>query len=309
VKAIRIEAFGGPEVLKWVEVPVPEPGDGELLVKVQAAGVNPVDYKIRRGGYPAVKEDKLPYTLGRDVAGIVEKVGRGVVGLSIGHAVYGMPGIERGGYAEYAILKQSETARKPVSLEAIDAGAVPLASLTAWQGIFEHGGLKSGQTVLIHGGSGGVGHFAIQFAKAKGARVLTTVSSRHVDFARRLGADEVIDYKKERFEDRAHEVDVIFDLIGGQTQDRSWAVLRKGGTLVSTVREPSQDKARELDARAVRYTARESGAELTEIAGLIDAGRVRSYVAEIYPLREAARAQSRLEAGDVEGKIVLKVDS
>jgi len=235
----------------------------------------PVDYKIRGGKYPAVKADKLPYVLGRDAAGVVEAVGAGVTNFATGDRVYGMPGIDRGGSAEYVVLKESEAAQAPTALNNVAAAAVPLAGLTAWQGLFRHGGLKEGQRVLIHGGSGGVGHFAIQFAKAKGAYVITTVSTQHAEFVRRLGADQVIDYKRQRFEDEVGDIDVVFDLIAGETQDRSWSVLKKGGVLVSTLAEPSQQKAEALGVHALRYTAEESGAELREIAALINAGQVR----------------------------------
>ena len=169
------------------------------------------------------------------------------------------------------------------------AAAVPLAPLTAWQGLFRHGGLKEGQSVLIHGGSGGVGHFAIQFAKAKGARVATTVSSEHVDFAHELGADQVIDYKKQRFEDEVSQVDMVYDLIGGETQERSWQVLKKGGVLVSTLTEPSQARAAELGVRGLRYTVEESGENLAEIGQLIDAGRVKPVIAKTFPWRKRLR--------------------
>lgn len=308
MKAIRIERFGGVEVLELQDLPRPAPRAGEILVKNRATSVNPVDYKIRAGKYPAVTADMLPYVLGRDCAGVIETVGPGATAFSPGEAVFGMPGIARGGYAEYVILRESEAAAMPRNLSFDAAGAVPLAGLTAWQGLFRHGGLKSGQSVLIHGGSGGVGHFAIQFAKAKGAHVITTVSADHVAFAQRLGAEQVIDYKKQRFEDAVKDVDVVFDLVGGETQDRSWGVLKKGGVLVSTLAQPSQAQAAAHQARGLRYTAQESGADLAEIATLIEAGQVKPAVARTFALREAAAAQRLLEQGHIEGKIVLAID-
>ncbi|HEV2703282.1 MAG TPA: NADP-dependent oxidoreductase [Steroidobacteraceae bacterium] len=307
MKVIRIPEFGGPEVLRMESVPVPVPGAGEVLVKVAAAGVNPVDYKIRNGKYPAVKQDKLPYVLGRDVAGTVVECGPAAARFAKGEAVFAMPGIGRGGYAEYAVVKVSEAAPKPESLDVIQAGAVPLAALTAWQGLFKHGNLRSGQRVLIHGGSGGVGHFAIQFAKAKGAHVITTVSAAHVDFVRRLGADEVIDYQAQRFEDAIAEVDVVFDLVGGDTQERSWKVLKRGGVMVSTLTEPSRDDAAARGARGLRYTVTESGADLAAIGELIDAGKVKPVVTKTYQLKEAAAAERFLELEHPAGKVVLSV--
>jgi NADPH:quinone reductase-like Zn-dependent oxidoreductase len=307
MKVIRIPEFGGPEVLRLESVAVPKPGIGELLVKVGAAGVNPVDYKIRNGKYPAVKQDKLPYVLGRDVCGTVVECGPSAARFAKGDAVFAMPGIGRGGYAEYAVVKVSEAAPKPESLDVIQAGAVPLAALTAWQGLFTHGNLKSGQRVLIHGGSGGVGHFAIQFAKAKGAHVITTVSAANLDFVRRLGADEVIDYQAQRFEDVVAEVDLVFDLVGGETQERSWKVLKRGGVLVSTLTEPSQDDAAARGARGLRYTVTESGADLATIGELIDSGKVKPVITKTYQLKEAAAAERFLEQEHPAGKVVLSV--
>ncbi len=304
---IRIREFGGPEVLHLESVAIPTPGKGELLVKIAAAGVNPVDYKIRNGKYPAVKQDKLPFVLGREFAGTVVECGRSAARFANGDAVFAMPAIGRGGYAEYAVVKVTEAAPKPASLDVIQAGAVPLAALTAWQGLFKHANLKEGQRLLIHGGSGGVGHFAIQFAKNEGAHVITTVSAAHSDFVRRLGVDEVIDYKAQRFEDVVDEVDVVFDLVGGEIQERSWQVLRKGGVLVSTLNEPSKEKAAARGARGLRFTVSESGADLAVIGELIDAGKVRPVVTRTYPLKEAAAAERFLEQEHPAGKVVLSV--
>lgn len=213
-------------VIKLEPLPVAEPGENELLLRVCAASVNPVDYKIREGKYLAMKSDKLPYVLGRDVCGTVETCGPGMADWRPGDEIYAMLGLNRGAYAEHVIVKANEAALKPTSLDPA-AAAVPLAGLTVWQGLFRHGRLQTGQRTLIRGGSGGVGHFAIQLAKARGAQVITTVSEQHVAFARELGADQVIDYRKQRFKQFVREVDMVFDLIAGETQDRSWRVLRK----------------------------------------------------------------------------------
>ncbi len=304
---VRIDHFGAPDVMKFEKLPVPQPHENEILLKVHAASVNPVDYKIREGKYPAVKSDKLPYVLGRDVSGTVEAVGPQMTRWKVGDALYAMLGIDRGAYAEHVIVKAREAAAKPASIDHVAAAAVPLAGLTAWQGLFRYGELKTGQRVLIHGGSGGVGHFAIQFAKAKGAHVITTVSSKHVGFVKELGADEVIDYRKQKFEDVARDVDMVYDLIAGETQERSFAVLKKGGILVSTLTPPSADKARQFGVRVTRYTVEESGNELGEIAALIEAGKVTPKVTKVFALREAAAAQEQVERGHNEGKIVLQV--
>ena len=238
IRKVRIHCFGGPEVLRVDEVEQSMPDAVQVLVKVNAANINPVDFKIRKDQYPAVKEDRLPYTLGRDVSGIVEKCGAQATRFKIGDEVLGIVGIAGGGYAEKAVLDQPVLARKPPMIDHAHAAAIPLAGTTAWQGLFRYGQLKSGQSVLIHGGSGGVGHFAIQFAKAKGARVLTTVSTNHIDFARDLGADVVIDYKTQRFEEHARDLDMVFDLIDGEFRARSWRLLKRRGVLVSTLTEP-----------------------------------------------------------------------
>jgi len=307
MKTQRFHAFGGPAVLKMEDLPRPELGEEELLVKVMAAGVNPVDYKIREGKYPDVKAEQLPYVPGREIAGVVEACGGLVDEWKEGDAIFAMLGIEHGGYAEYAIVKDSEAAAKPRSLDFIAAASVPLAGLTAWQGLFRYGELKAGQRVLIHGGSGGVGHFAIQFAKVAGAYVITTVSAPHIDFVRSLGADQVIDYKAQRFEDVVKDVDLVYDLVAGQTQERSFEVLKHGGILVSTLSEPSQEKARAKGVRALRYTCKENAGELEEIGRLIDDGKVKPKIARTYALAEAASAQDFVEQGHTEGKVVLKI--
>ncbi len=304
---IRIDEFGGPEVVHVADAPLPEPGAGELLIKVKAASVNPVDFKIRSGKYPAVQQDKLPYVLGRDLCGVVKACGHGETAYALDEVIYANTGIERGCYAEYVVVKESEACRKPGTVDETTAAGVPLAGLTAWQGLFRHGGLLAGQTVLIHGGSGGVGHLAIQFAKAKGARVVTTVSTENVEFAKELGADKVIDYTIDKFEKEVHGLDLVYDLIGGETQERSWDVLRSGGTLVCTVQEPSQERAKNHGVRAMRYRAEPSGQELCEIAALIDQGKVTVHVSKTFELRDAASAIKLVEEGHTRGKVVLTV--
>jgi len=245
--------------------------------------------------------------LGRDVSGVVEQCGAQATQYKVGDEVFGMVGIGGGGYAEKVALDQRAITRKPPSLDHIHAAAIPLAGQTAWQGLFRYGGLKPGQSVLIHGGAGGVGHFAIQFAKAKGARVLTTVATADVKFATSLGADVVIDYKTQRFEEHASDLDMVFDLIDGETRERSWKLLKPGATLVSTLTEPSQEKARNLGVRALRYTVEADGNELAEIGALVTAGKVKVHVQKTYPLEEAAQALTALEKGHSVGKIVLIV--
>ena len=305
--AVRIHSFGDANVLKMEDIPLPEPKDNEIVVRVMAASVNPVDYKIRSGKYPAVRKDQLPKVLGRDISGVVERVGSKIGKFKKGDAIYAMLGSDIGGYAEYALVTEDEAAKKPAQLDFVQAAAVPLAALTAWQGLFDQGGLKAGQRVLIHGGAGGVGHFAVQFAKAKGAWVATTVSGQDIALARKLGADRPIDYKAETFEDAVKDIDLVFDLIGGDTQARSFAVLKDGGTLISTLQKPDEAELARRHARGAHYLAKPDARELEEIARLIDAGKVRVVVNAIYPLEDAARAHQHMESDHIAGKVVLQV--
>ena len=301
--AVLIRRFGGPDVVELADVPLPERQPGELLLKVEAASLNPVDWKIRSGKYPVVQEDKLPYVLGRDCSAIV--VRSDDPDLVPGTLVHGLLAPEHGALAQYTVSRADGLARVPGALDRIAAAAVPLAGLTAWQGLFDHGGLQAGQRVLIHAGAGGVGHLAVQFAKARGAHVITTVSTDDVAFARSLGADEVIDHTTTRFETVLKDIDLVYDLLGGETQERSWAVLKRGGTLVSTVQEPPKDKAEAIGVRALRYTARPDGAQLAEIDALIQSGRVKPRVARQYAYGDAREALRSLEEGHTTGKLVL----
>ncbi len=304
---MRIHGFGGPEVLRADEVEFSLPDASQVLVSVKAASVNPVDFKTRNGKYPAVKEDRLPYTLGRDVSGIIEKLGAQSTLFEVGDEVLGMVDIGGGGYAEKVVLDQRAIARKPSTIDHVHAAAIPLAGQTAWQGLFRHGNLKAGQSILIHGGSGGVGHFAIQFAKAKGAHVFTTVSAGNVEFARSLGADVVIDYEKQRFEEHASGLDMVLDLIDGPTRERSWKLLKRGATLVSTLSEPSQETAKQFGVHASRYTVEANGGELADIVSLIASGKVKPHVQRTYMLQEASQGLAAVEHGGTVGKIVLAV--
>jgi NADPH:quinone reductase-like Zn-dependent oxidoreductase len=287
------------------KIDIPEPGAGEVLVRVRAASINPVDLKTRSGQYPLIREDKLPYTLGRDCSGVVERVGQDVAQWRGGEQVYGFVGQGQGAYAEFVVVPASALALAPQQGDATTAGAVPLAALTAWQGLFDQGCLEAGGRVLIHAGAGGVGHFAVQFAKQKGAEVFATASGDGIEFVRSLGADRVIDYRAQRFEDIARNMDLVFDLVGGDTQRRSWSVVATGGALISTLNEPSQTEASNHGARAARYTARPDGRQLTEIASLIDEGNVRVVVAERFAFDATPAALERTAQGHVRGKIVV----
>jgi NADPH:quinone reductase-like Zn-dependent oxidoreductase len=307
IRKVRIHGFGETEPLHIDRVEPSLPDASQILVGVRAASINPVDYKIRNGKYPAVKEDRLPYTLGRDASGVVEQLGAQATLFKVGDEVLGMVDIGGGGYAEKVVLSQHAAVRRPEGISHSGAAAVPLAGLTAWQGLFRYGRLGAGQRVLIHGGSGGVGHFAVQFAKAKGATVLTTVSTENVEFARGLGADLVIDYKTQRFEEAARDLDMVFDLIDGETRERSWGLLKTGGVLVSTLTAPSEETAKRFGVKAMRYTVEADADELAEIMALIAAGKVQPHVHKEYPLEKAADALAVVEHGKSIGKVVLTV--
>ena len=308
MKAIRIYDYGGPEVLKYEDVPRPKPRRGEVLIRVYAAGVNPVDWKVREGYLKDVLQHSLPLIPGWDVSGVVEKVGQRVIRFQKGAEVYSRPDIARNGaYAEYIVARESEVAVKPKSIDHVHAAAVPLAALTAWQALFDTAELQAGQKLLVHAAAGGVGHFAVQLAKWKGAYVIGTASGKNHDFLRELGADETVDYTTQRFEDVVGKVDVVLDTIAGEAQDRSWQVLRKGGILVSILKQPSPEKAAAHEARGGYVFVQPNAAELTQIAALIDSGKLKPVVETVLPLSEARRAQELNQAGHTRGKIVLRV--
>jgi NADPH:quinone reductase-like Zn-dependent oxidoreductase len=308
MKAIRIHSYGGPEVLKYEDAPRPKPRRGEVLIRVHAAGVNPVDWKVREGYLKGMLHHSLPLIPGWDLSGVVEKAGPRVTRFQKGDEVYSRPDIARNGaYAEYIVARESEVALKPKSIDHVHAAAVPLAALTAWQALFDTAELKAGQKLLIHAAAGGVGHFAVQLAKWKGAHVIGTASGKKHDLLRELGADETIDYTTQRFEDVVREVDVVLDTIAGDTQERSWEVLRKGGILVSILKRPSPEKAATHEARGGYVFVQPNAAELAEIATLIDSGKLRPVVETVLRLPEARRAQELNQAGHTRGKIVLRV--
>jgi NADPH:quinone reductase-like Zn-dependent oxidoreductase len=308
MKAVRFHSYGSPEVLVLEEVPRPQAEAGEVLIRVQGAGVNPLDWKVRAGHVKEWLQHRLPLIPGWDASGVVEAVGEGVTAFKSGDKVYGMLDFRQdGAYAEYVVAKAQDLASPPRSMDRVRAGAVPLAALTAWQALFDVGGLSSGQSVLIHAAAGGVGHFAVQFAKWKGARVMGTASAGNAGFLQELGADEVIDYRATRFEEAVREVDVVLDTMGGDTQRKSWQVLKKGGILVATLGISSPEAAREHQVRGEGVMVHPDSAQLAEIAGLIDGGQVKPVVTTVLPLAEAARAHELSQTGHTRGKIVLQV--
>jgi NADPH:quinone reductase-like Zn-dependent oxidoreductase len=303
--AVRMDAFGGPAVLQLSQVPRPVPGPGELLVRVHAAAVNPVDTQIRAGptGFASP-----PYVPGFDVSGVVAEVGEDVAGFAPDDEVFAMLDLRRGGgYAEYVIVKEREAAAKPTRATHVEAASLPLVALTAWQALIETADLQPGQTVLIHAGAGGVGTSAVQLAKWRGARVIATASEHNHEFLRSLGADVVIDYRTQRFEDIAQDVDVVLDPIGGDTQLRSLAALRERGILVSLVGLMPDAHSSARDVRATAILVRPDADQLARIGGLVDAGELRPVVSHSFPLDQVAEAHRQSETGRTRGKIVLEV--
>ena len=306
MKAAIAHEYGPPEVLKFEEMPRPEPKEDEALVRVIASSVNPADPLTLSGKYAREWGTNLPLIPGYDIAGVVEKVGPQVRTLKKGDAVYGYPTFG-GGWAEYVTVKEWEVAAKPKSLTFAEAAAVPMCALTAWQALVNAAQLHSGQTILIHGGSGGVGSFAVQIAKARGARVIATASTANQDFLKQLGTDVAIDYTKTKFEDVVKEVDAVLDPVGKETLARSYGVVKKGGIVLDLVARP--DPA-ELEKRGIRGAAiwvRPDAKDLSEIAHLIDAGKIKPIVTQVLPLSEAIAAQRQAETHHTRGKVVLRI--
>ncbi len=316
MKAIRIHKYGGPRVLTYEEAPQPEPKEDELLIRVHATSVNPADWQICSGQRWKLKKP-FSVILGLDVSGVVEAVGGGVTDFKPGDEVFGMTDIRKGGaYAEYVAAPARNFACKPRSLDHIQAAAVPLVSLTAWQALFEAAKLSAGQRILIHGAAGGVGHIAVQLAKWKGAYVLGPASDRNVHFLRESCVEELVNYRVTRFERTVRDVDVVLETINrdinvepfpGETLQRSWGILKKNGVLVSICVCPSPETAAVYGVRAEHILVQPDAAQLSEIAKLVDAGHVKPTVETVLPLKEARQAHELSQKGHTRGKIVLQV--
>ncbi|MFI6848361.1 NADP-dependent oxidoreductase [Kitasatospora sp. NPDC050467] len=307
MRAAIQKSFGGPEVLETVETERPAPLSGEVLVRVHASGVNPVDLAVRSGALPLLGEP--PYGVGWDISGVVEEAAPGAR-FKVGDEVFGMPFFPRAatGYADYVAVPSRQVARKPATLDHVQAAAIPLAALTAWQGLVDAAQLSEGQRVLIHRAAGGVGHFAVQIAKARGAHVIALASEPKHEFLRGLGADEVIDYRTADYTEVVRDVDVVFDSSSEGT--RALSVLRPGGTLVSIMEHFKLDLAAEIEAAGRKFagvSVEPDYAALEAIAALVDAGRIRPHVAETFPLDDAAKAHELVGSGRVQGKVVLTV--
>jgi NADPH:quinone reductase-like Zn-dependent oxidoreductase len=303
MKAVRIHAYGDRSVLQFEDAPKPAIAPDEALVRVVAAAVNPIDWKIRQGHLKTMVPYVFPLTLGWDFSGVIEALGSEVSGLAVGDAVFSRPDIRRdGSYAEYVAVRAVEIARKPKTISHIEAASIPLVGT-----IVSVGNLVAGQKALIHAASGGVGSLAVQIAKSRGAHVVATTSSANIELVRSLGADQVIDYRNQRFTDKVKDVDVVVDTVGGDVQASSWSVLRRGGILVSTVSVPSIERAAALGVRSAFVLISPNAAVLDQLAGLVDAGKLRPLIGGEFALRNVADAHALSESGRTVGKIVLYV--
>jgi NADPH:quinone reductase-like Zn-dependent oxidoreductase len=305
MKAVRIHEYGSPSVLRYEDGPLPKPGEDEVLIRVHATAVNPLDCWIRSGSAVEWFPHSFPLILGFDVAGVVAAIGAKVYAFAVGDEVYGSP--DTGGYAEYVAVPSTRVARKPQSLDFIHAAAMPVSALTAWQVIKDVAQLQRGQAVLIHGAAGGVGSFAVQIAQRCGAHVIGTASRHNHPFLRQLGVDEVIDYNTTRFESVVHGVDLVLDTVGGDTLQRSGAVLKPGGFLISIVESPAAELGATYGVRQQQVSVQINSPQLTDLAARVDAGQLTPIVSTVLPLQQAGQAHVQSEGRHVRGKVVLQV--
>jgi NADPH:quinone reductase-like Zn-dependent oxidoreductase len=304
MNAIRLHSRAGPEALAFEHAPLPRPGEGEVLVRVHAAGVTPSEFEwaptwTLRTGEPR----SFPIILGHEFSGEVQGCGRGVADFAEGDLIFGMNDWFRDGtQAEYCVARAADLAAKPRSIDHAHAAVNPISALTAWQGLFERAKLARGERVLIHGAAGGVGAFAVQLARWRGAKVIGTARAHNLEFVRGLGADQVIDYQSERFEDVVRETDVVFDTVGGETLARSWSVLKAGGRMITIA--ASSEQTREQRVREAFFVVEPNSSQLATLTGLIDGGEIRPVVGAVFPL---AKARQAYEHKPARGKVVLEV--
>lgn len=311
MKAIQINSYGGREVLEINEnASKPIPAKGQVLVEVYATSINPIDWKVRAGYLKEMVPLQFPATLGGDFSGVICEVGEGVTNFKVGDEVYGQCGILNGGsgsFAEFAAANALKILVKPKTLDFTHAAALPLTGISALQALEDHIHLAKGQKILIHGGAGGIGTIAIQLAKALGAYVATTVSADDKDYAQSLGADEVIDYKNEAFEEILKDYDAVFDTVGGETTDRSFRVLKKGGIIVSMVGQTSMELAKKYGVVAIGQNTDANPERLNRLAKLVNSGEIKAYIDKFFPLEQAKDAFEHLEKGHPRGKVVLRI--
>jgi NADPH:quinone reductase-like Zn-dependent oxidoreductase len=305
INAIQVHEYGAADQLRLEQIPKPELEEGEVLVQVRAAGVNPADWKIRSGMFRAFLPTTVPYVPGADLAGVIDQVGPAVTTLQPGQAVFGRG--SQGTYAEYALAPARTLALKPDSISFDEAATIPVGATTAWRGLFEYGQLDAGQRVLILGGSGGVGHFAVQFAQWKGAHVLSTTSASNVECVRALGAEQVFDYAQADALEAVRDVDLVFDTVGGAAQASAFSAMKRGGVLVTVAGMPDEARAQELGVRTARFSAQASSELLATFARLISDGEIKVIVGATFPLNEAGKAQELSQQGHGRGRIILQI--
>ena len=306
--AVRIHQYGSRDALSLDDIPIPDIAPDEVLVKVVAASVNPVDWKVREGYLAQMIPHPLPLTLGWDVSGVVVAVGGEVSNWREGDAVFARPDLARNGtYAEFAAIRASECARKPATISHVEAASLPLAGITAWESMVDTAAVQAGQRVLVHAGSGGVGSLAIQLLKDLGAIGIATTSERNRALVESLGADQVVDYRTARFTDVVEPVDAVFDTLGGQVQEDSWQVLKPGGIQVSIISPPDADQAAARGVRQGFVFIGPNAPVLTRLAAMVDSGRLRPVIGAEFALRDIAAAHALSESGRAVGKIVLYV--
>lgn len=307
MKAVRIHQYGSSNVMELEKIVIPEPSEGEVLVKIFAAGVNPIDWKIREGYLAEIIPHSLPLTLGWDFSGEIISLGGNVDNWNIGDSVYARPDFSKNGaYAEYIVISENEIASKPKTLNWQKSAAVPLVTLTAWQALKDIGAVKHGDRVLIHAGAGGVGIAAIQLAKQAGATVYTTSSPRNIEFLKELGADVVIDYTNEDFS-KLENLDIVLDTLGGEVLEKSWETLKKGACLISVAEIPSEDLAAKFEVRASFCFVQANQEQLSSISNLIDLGKLRVEIDSVYRLEDIVEAHEKSETGHARGKIVIQI--
>jgi NADPH:quinone reductase-like Zn-dependent oxidoreductase len=310
MRAVRAHGRGGPEQLSYEDAPVPQAGEGDVLVRVCATGITPAELTWDETYKNADGSDRIPSVPGHEVSGRVEALGPGVADLRIGEEVYGLADFPRdGGAAEYIAIRAHNLAPKPKSIDWVQAAAVPLSALTAWQALFDKGRLTAGQRVLIHGAAGGVGTFAVQLAHWRGAEVIATASKGNADFLRGLGADRIIDYTTTRFEDEVHDADIVIDTIGGDTLARSWSVLRRGGVLITLPAPVPPNQAESLGVTGIFFVVEPNRQQLIQIGELIDSGKLKVVLATVLPLQRAREAFELGAEGHTRGKIVLQISN
>ena len=308
MKAVRIHEYGGSTVLRYEDAPIPTCASDEVLIRVIGSSVNPVDWKVREGHLQSMLKYTMPLIPGWDVSGVVHAVGAEAKRFAVGDAVYSRPDIARNGtYAQFVTVRETEVAKKPHTVSHIEAGVLPLAGITAWEALITTGQVKAGHRVLIHAAAGGVGSLAVQIAKAFGAHVIATASGKHRSLVEALGADEFIDYKTQRLANTASNVDLVFDTMGGDTQEASWQVMVPGGLLVSIADDPTAGAARHPGMRGKFLFIQPNAPVLDQLAAMVDSGKLRPLICAEFALQDIAKAHALSETGHAVGKIAIYV--